>query len=1072
MTVGSRNGGRSSAGRRRTIVVDERARVPFALVGVLLLVTSSAYAAGLAGQGLVGEDRRVERAVERVDADVTAALRSAAREAAHDAAAEPVTRAPTGTEPGAEAVREGSAFEDAFRVRLAIAGAEALRAVDSDVGGVEANATLPAVDSADDLVAARERISVEPTANGTATRVTFEDVSTTATRDGRTVVNRTRSRTVTVAVPTLAAHERTERFERRLNRGPVEGPGLGRQVTASLYATAWARGYGQYAGAPVENVVANRHVELSTNAGIVRVQRDVFGTSDPDARGGVARATARTGVTDLLSPTGVDEASWTDAVLGAPTPRPKVEGEQGPTTGDATASEDAAFDPAADPTSESASVEVGHAADRAATRVHDDLESIARASHRVEATAETEATRVVDGGPVTPDRPRSLLDEPWRRVDTSRTERVRVVGGSDLRTGTDGATVSAGESVSFGGAIREVVVERAETATWERRVVERGPNGTVRNVSVDRAVTRDEATDRYRVRVSVTGTYAPRDDAPDRPTATFGAAEGGDVDGPDLADTPAAARADLNVETDGDVDRLARDAVEGGDETRSTVVYGDRSDADLDRIAADVSSLSERVRELETEASMADAAVGESTPYRDLAATVRDRRERLRDAPSRYDGAVDRGRVAARTAYLDAVIEELELAADDRKKATDGVLDRVNDAFGGPPVGEVIASREAARDPGTYAVGDGGPGGAVTFAPEGSPGYLPRTAVDGERVEGVDGTTTRPLATRNVNYVTLPYSDVSGGIADRILGTDDTVRLGVAGRSLLAADEAFAAADDNDLRADRNVLAGRVDDSLRRVDDALADRLAERTDLSREQRNAVLENAAVDYDSLGDRAVAVGDGEYPDRVAREAARMGSLSSAERLGLAAHLRVETRKEAGRDAVRVPARFVDETTAASRQIRRKKVESAIEGRAEEAVASVPDERVPKPVRSVGAGLPVAPVPGYWVATVNAWNVEVRGEYPRFALRANVGTPDRPFEYVREPGAVGVDVNGESVTLGETEAIAFETRTVVVVAVPAGPPGVGDVDGTREETSGGWPCPGALSASPGAGDECTET
>ncbi|OYR79595.1 hypothetical protein DJ84_17565, partial [Halorubrum ezzemoulense] len=186
---------------------------------------------------------------------------------------------------------------------------------------------------------------------------------------------------------------------------------------------------------------------------------------------------------------------------------------------------------------------------------------------------------------------------------------------------------------------------------------------------------------------------------------------------------------------DGDVDRLARDAVEGGDETRSTVVYGDRSDADVDRIARDVSSLSERVREIETEASMADTAAGKSTPYRDLAATVRDRRDALSDAPPRYDGAVDRGRVAARVAYLDAVIAELESASEDREAATEGVLGRVNDAFGGPPVGEVIASREAARDPGTYSVGDEGPGGAVTFAPEGSPGYLPRTAVDGERVE-------------------------------------------------------------------------------------------------------------------------------------------------------------------------------------------------------------------------------------------------------------------------------------------------------------------------------------------------
>ena len=1065
-----------SIGDRRApaFVVDERARVPFALVGVLLLVTSSAYAAGLAEQGLVGEDRRVERAVERVEADATAALRSAAREAAHDAAAEPVTRAPEGSGPGARAVREGSAFEDAFRIRLAIAGAEALAAVESDVGHVEANASLPAVASPDDLVAARERVRVEPAANGTATRVTFEGVTTTATRGGRTVVNRTRPRTVTVAVPTLAAHERTERFEARLNRGPVEGPGLGRQVTASLYAMAWARGYGQYAGAPVENVVANRHVELSTNAGIVRVQRDVFGASDPDARGGVARAAARTGVTDLLSPTGVREASWTDAVLGAPTPTGSGEttgDEEAAKSGETPTSEDAAFDPSAESASETASVAVGHAADRAAVSVHDELEAILQESHRVEASVRTETTRIDDGGPLSPDRPRSRLSEPWRQVDASRTERVRVVDGTDLRTRVDGEVVSSGESVSFGGATREVVVERSATATWERRTVERGPNGTVRNVSVDRTVTSDEATDRYRVRVSLTGRYAPRGDGPDEPTAAFDTAADRDVEGPNLADTPAAAREELGVETDGDVDRLARDAVEHGDEARSTVVYGDRAAADLDRVAADVSSLSNRVRDLETEASTADAAVGESTPYRDLAATVRDRRAALRDAPSTYESAVDRGRVAARVAYLDAVIAELEAAAAKRESASDGLLERVNGAFDGPPVGEVIASREAARDPGTYAVGEVGPGGAVTFAPEGSPGYLPRTAVDGERLAGVEGTTTRPLVTRNVNYATLPYADVSGGIADRLLGTDDTVRVGVAGRSLLAADEALAATDDDDLRADRRVLAGRVEASLRRLDDALAERLADRTGLSSEQRRTVLARAAANYESLGDRAVAVGNGEYPERVAREAAQVGSLSRAERIGLAAHLRVETRTSAGRDAVRVPARFVDATTTASRAIRRDEVESAIEGRAREAVASVPDDRVPKPVRSVGAGLPVAPVPGYWVATVNAWNVQVRGEYPRFALRANVGTPDRPFEYVRAPGEVRVDAGGESVLLGATEPVAFETRTVIVVAVPAGPPGVGDVDGTREETSGGWPCPGPLTASPADANECTE-
>jgi hypothetical protein len=1072
----NRHGGQREQSRRR-FTVDERARVPFALIGVLLLVTSTTYAGGLADQGLVGEDRSVERAVERIDADATAALRAAAREAAHDAAAEPVTRAP---EAGTGAVREGSAFADAFRIRLAVGAADALSAVETDVGGVTATASLPAVDGREDLAAARDRVHVEPVANGTATRVTFEAVSTTATRDGRTVVNRTGNRTVVVAVPTLAAHERTERFEERLSRGPVAGPGLGRQLTASLYPMTWARGYAQYAGAPVENVLANRHVELSTNAGIVRTQRAVFGTSDPEARGGVARATARTGVNDLLAPTGVHEASWTDAVLGAPTPtgsggavtRPDAE------TNPRERNEDAAFELPRDRTDEEVPVSIGHAADVGATRVHDDLEEVIEGAYRVEADAETVTVQVEDGGRLDPPAPDAAAAGEWEQVDVSRSERLTAVSGRDVPRGVPSGTVAPGESVSFGRATREVTVERAATATWEREVVERAPNGSVVDRTVRRASTRDEATDRYRVRVSVTGRHAPSDGAPDRPAATFGA---GSADGgTDLREAPGTARSALGVDTAAGVDRLARDAVRSGDVDESTVVRGSPSDAERDRIAADVAALAATVRETETDASMEAAAVGEAEPYADLADALRDRREALVDAPATYDSATDRARVAARAAYVDAVVAELETAAADRERATTDVLDGVNDAFGGPSVGEAIAAREAAKNPGTHAIGGGGPGGAVTFSPRGSPGYLPRTTVDGERMAGPGEASVRPLAVRNVNYATVPYGDLSSGVVDRLLGAGDSVRVGTAGRALLLADEALAAGDDSELRADRDALAERVDGSLHAVDRELEGVLRERTSLSGEERRDAIKEAAASYGSTGERAVAVGDGGYAERVAAEAAAAGALSTAAEASLAAHLRVEIRR-AGRGDARVPTRFVERSTSGARRLLRDRLESAVEDEArrvggaatgelgERAAEELGEEWSLKPARSVGAGLPVAPVPGYWVTTVNAWRVQVRGEYPRFALRADVGTPAEPFEYVRQEGDVTIELDGETVRLGATEPIRFETETVVVVAVPAGPPGVGDVDGTRDETSPGWPCPGASKRSHEDGGGC---
>ena len=1051
--------------RLQAFVDDERGRVPFALIGVLLLVTSSAYAAGLAGQGLVSEDRSVERAVDRVDADATAALRAAAREAAHDAATDPVTRAPSDSAGGANAVRGESAFADAFRIRLAIAGTEALREVETEVGGATAAASLPPVNDPSALREARDRVRVEPAADGTATRVTFEAVETAVTRNGRTVVERTEDRTVVVAVPTLAAHERTERFETRLNRGPTDGAGLGRQITASLYPMTWARGYAQYAGAPVENVLANRHVELSTNAGIVRTQRDVFGTSDPDARGGVARATARTGITDLLEPTGVDERSWTETVLDAPTPT------GGGTTGTDGDGEDRderrAFEPETDRTDEETAVPIGHAADVSAARVHDDLDAITEGAYRVESAVETSTAQIRDEGRPTPATPDTSPDADWERVDLSYTERIASVSGTDLPNGTPSGTVSPGERVSFGAAEREVSVRRVATAEWEREVVERGPNGTVVNVSVLRETTRDAVTDRYRVRASVTGWHAPLDGAPDRPAATFGASATADT--PDLRGTPDAARSDLDVDTEAGVDRLARDAVGGSDVRRSVTVSGSQSDAEYDRIAGDVAALAADVRGIRTDQSMSDAAVGEAEPYAELAGTLRDRQNELVDAPRTYDGAADRARVAARVAYLNAVIDELESTADDRGSATDEFLDRVNEAFDGPSVGDAVASREAARDPGTYTVADDGPGGTVTFAPEGSPGYLPRTTVDGKTVEGVNGTTTRPLAVRNVNYATVPYGEVSGGVVDRILGTEDTVRVGTAGRALLLADEALTAEDDPNLRADRDALASQVEQSLRTVDRNLEGTLSDRTDLSRSERKRTLDAAATAYGSAGDRAVAIGDGSYPERVASEAATVGSLSTAAEASLAAQLRVTTRTATGRDAVRVPTRFVDEPTSGARLVLRDQMEDAVEDGVAEVGERAASRWAPKPVRAVGAGMPIAPIPGYWVATVNAWRVQVRGEYPRFALRADVGTPGEPFEYVREAGDVTVDVDGEAVRIGKTEPVRFDTETVVMIAVPAGPPGVGDVDGTRDERSGGWPCPGAIGGPSSSGEEC---
>jgi hypothetical protein len=118
-------------------------------------------------------------------------------------------------------------------------------------------------------------------------------------------------------------------------------------------------------------------------------------------------------------------------------------------------------------------------------------------------------------------------------------------------------------------------------------------------------------------------------------------------------------------------------------------------------------------------------------------------------------------------------------------------------------------------------------------------------------------------------------------------------------------------------------------------------------------------------------------------------------------------------------------------------------------------------------VPAGLPVAPVPGYWYATVNVWTVSVSGEFARFGVRTDRGAPGRSLRYVRDGSVVALDVDddGRPERLGRNERIDFTVNTTVAVAVPPTGRGVGDVGGNADERSPGWPSPGCARGCEGA-------
>jgi hypothetical protein len=165
------------------------------------------------------------------------------------------------------------------------------------------------------------------------------------------------------------------------------------------------------------------------------------------------------------------------------------------------------------------------------------------------------------------------------------------------------------------------------------------------------------------------------------------------------------------------------------------------------------------------------------------------------------------------------------------------------------------------------------------------------------------------------------------------------------------------------------------------------------------------------------------------------------SPARRVRLTATLREATATALEADAGRVPRPAVAGTGTATREFARHLLaESASDG------ASAEMERT---LGAVPAGVPVAPVPGYWYATLNVWHVEASGAYERLTVRA------RGTDYTRDGSAVRVDVDGDGARerLGRSTRVAFAVETGVVVVVPPGGRGVGDVGGTADERSPGY-------------------
>jgi hypothetical protein len=979
------------------------ARVPFALVGVVLLVGSTAFAGSLGHPAVT--DPAVDRTLDRAAAEVGTALREAVAAGSTAAAADPVTE-PVEASFGSTLNRTAT-FRDALRVRIYVTLRDRLRRLSGSRNGLDVTVGLPATPTPESLRRAKRQTTVERATDGAGLRVRVRGITITARRDGRTVARRTLSPAVTVPVPTLAIHDRVREFQRRLTAGPAE-PGLGRRLTARLNVLAWARGYAQFGGAPITNVIANRHVALLTNGAILSAQRARFGQSDPRGRSLLGIGAARTGLTDVLGGTDhpiVDALSTAREGSGPPLPATERIAKFGSRE--------------ATPADGNISASLDDTADAVLLETLREIDRPLRRTYRVPVERRTAVEQLGTDTISAPSTP----DGGWTLDDVETTTTATAEPRSEPPPTPDGEW--------------HTLAHQTSTVTVTKTTVRHWVDGNATERTVERRRTR------YAVDVAVVGRH-DGGRAPTRPIQNVHR-PGGPLEGPNLADIPETARERL-LASHGGADAVARRAAIDGEGTSvSAAIVGDRPDGLSEWVRADLLALAERVGSLSVSVRREAVAELRANPAERLLGQFRERRSALLGVPDRYVGVADRARVAARRAYHRRVESTLETRAKQYHDASDRFRERLRERDVGPLGGAATPPESRPSD-----------GQGIQMRVVATPAYLTLGGIDGDRLPGTpQNETVHPLATRNVNVAAVPYGDVADEVVSGLLGSG-SVRLGTAGRLLRATTRlndtaARSLVDTSDLRS-------AVSDANGYLVDRAASALGRATRRDSEQRRAVVSEALEPWPAAADRAVALTNGSAARAIHETAVERWSLTGTDAELLA--IRVERAIADGRShsSARPPQSAVSGPAGRLRDLVTTELATRLGDRFAASARRALDAATRRSVSALPAGLPLVPAPGAWYVTVNAWRVQVRGQYARFAVTVPRGTPDDPgalLRYVRDGQWVGLDVDsdGETERLGRAPRISVRTHAVAVVAVPPAPQGVGDKDGVRDERSPGW-------------------
>ncbi|MFT4946408.1 MAG: hypothetical protein ACI8TL_000643 [Natronomonas sp.] len=1161
------------SGRVSALVSDRRARIPFALIGLALLLLSGTFILQLDTRADPEPPRETDRAIEQTESATETALTDAVTAASEEAARTPMTE-PAAT-PYGEVLTDGDdPFDQYLKALVYLEARDRLDAAGQEVDTVRTTVSLPDIESSRAFANALNRVEIRPGSetDGIESGVIEAEISgvqTVARRDGDVVERQTESITVAVASPLYQLHDRTNAFQERLDAG-IAKPGFTQRFNARIYALGWARGYAQYSGLPVTEVIANRHVVPSANDAVYRTQKDVFGAADPNLNNAIRRGWLCMAMHDaegLYDNYASTESDLSRDLCDAST---WLFGDQA--TGDVPEAPDTM-----DLLGEAPGMDAEHTIGVNETSLlpirdlatDSGAESITGVISRIyEVTAgtdiETEVTREATFRHDSPSNAiRSHVDETTTEdidvsveqiTDPEPSDEYQVITGDvtldleetkeHVRLTEDGketvTTTAIGiERIDFEITIREqrrnpnsTIDEYNHAGPGGVPVVEEyvyspGPDET--KAATDRTIPLGGNGDKFenygdpgrRAVYAIFGNQIQQDE-PIKTSIGRRLTEKWD---------DATSAEDLEFSERGSVD-VPRDSLSA---LRAAIVY------DLRQIQREVSGVTHTFERSEIIHDGSDTG-----PYGELRGKVREHKAEYLERERPFASVGQKAIYEARYAYFRALERYLEQVESAHSSAMTEIDEQLPDT-GIERAMEFLQRGVTATPPDPVAIESPSLTEDISYEVSGSPTYLVTERVTSETVPAVDNDEEfAPMAAKNRNYLKLPYDTVVKGLLSRIgnaIGLsepDAELTFQMASEALVAGEQSIEAAaadpdygDAKTLRRLNGNLERAVDSSIDeykqdvgaqiafqldpentsveiqdyseiaealtdcdrmdqcfvKPDDCRQDTCVMKSKTTGQELRAAVEDAvskAVDeYGDTAETADAIASGEIREAMLRELMGIDSDLRPE------YARAMTYRE-WRSVVNSSAQHVVRDAAGEHGVTLsdtdtvEKLDTEIRQTLEKVSGEIVSERFDAAVTSgsfdidsyddwvngtrtpvrVPAGMPVLPLPSQWYATVNAWNVEVNGEYARFEVSANVGTPETATSttYVRENRDVEREIAGRERRLGSVEAIEFSGQSLLIVAVPPGKLGVGDRDDEDPECSPTWPEVGNVASDAG--------